>query len=51
MKLCKEELHNLYSSNIKVIKLRIGWAGHVARMGREGGREGERCLQHISRKT
>jgi hypothetical protein len=35
-KLHNEELHNLYSSPniIKMIKsMRMGWAGHVARMG------------------
>jgi hypothetical protein len=35
-KLHNEELHNLYSSPsiIRIIKSRrIGWAGHVARMG------------------
>jgi hypothetical protein len=35
-KLHNEELHNLYSSPsiIRIIKLRrMGWAGHVARMG------------------
>jgi hypothetical protein len=32
-----EELHDLYSppTIMWVIKLRMGWAGHVARMGRE----------------
>jgi hypothetical protein len=38
-KLHKEELHNLYSSPriIRVIKSRrMRWAGHAARMGREG---------------
>jgi hypothetical protein len=40
-KLRNDELHNLYSSPniVRVIKLRVRWAGHVARMG------GERCLQ------
>jgi hypothetical protein len=36
-KLHNEELHNLYASPniIKMIKSRrMGWAGHVARMGR-----------------
>jgi hypothetical protein len=37
-KLHNEELHNLYTSPsiIRIIKSRrIGWAGHVARMGEE----------------
>jgi hypothetical protein len=37
-KLHNEELHNLYSSPdiIRQVKLRrMGWAGHVARMGEE----------------
>jgi hypothetical protein len=34
-KLYNEELHNLYSSPIRMIKSRrIRWAGHVACMGR-----------------
>jgi hypothetical protein len=34
-KLHNEELHNLYSSPsiIRIIKLRMRWVGHVARMG------------------
>jgi hypothetical protein len=34
-KLHNEELHNLYSlpSIIRIIKSRMSWAGHVARMG------------------
>jgi hypothetical protein len=36
-KLHNEELHNLYSSPsiIRIVKLRMRWAGHVAGMGEE----------------
>jgi hypothetical protein len=36
-KLHNEELHNLYSSPsiIRIMKLRMRWAGHVARMGKK----------------
>jgi hypothetical protein len=55
-KLHNEELHNLYSlpSIIRMIKQRrMGWAGHVARMGGKrsayrilvGKREGQRSLR------
>jgi hypothetical protein len=38
-KLHNEELHDLYSSPniVQVIKLRMRWEGHVARMGEERG--------------
>jgi hypothetical protein len=38
-KLLNEELHDLYSSPniVRVIKLRMRWAWHVARMGKERG--------------
>jgi hypothetical protein len=38
-KLHNEELHDLYSSphNLRVIKSRMGWAGHVALMEEERG--------------
>jgi hypothetical protein len=35
-RLRNEELHNLYTSQDRVIKLRIRWAGHVASMGEIG---------------
>jgi hypothetical protein len=36
-KLHNEELHNLYSSPriIRMIKSRMSWAGHIARMGKK----------------
>jgi hypothetical protein len=39
-KLHNEELRNIYSSPriIRMIKTRIRWTGHVARMGRRGMR-------------
>jgi hypothetical protein len=38
-KLHKEKLHDLYSSHtiVRVIKLRMRWAGYVARMGEGRG--------------
>jgi hypothetical protein len=38
-KLHNEELHDLYSSPsiIRIMKARVRWAGHVARMGGEEG--------------
>jgi hypothetical protein len=38
-KLHNEELHDLYSlpNIVRVVKLRMKWAGHVARMGEERG--------------
>jgi hypothetical protein len=43
-KLHNDELHNLYSSTniVRVIKSRVRWAGHVARM--EEGRRAYRVL-------
>jgi hypothetical protein len=37
-KLHNEELNDLYSSPniVRVMKSRMGWAGHVARMGKVG---------------
>jgi hypothetical protein len=58
-KLHNEELHNLYSSPIRMIKLRkMRWAGHVARMGEKrnayrilvGNPEGKRPLRRPRRK-
>jgi hypothetical protein len=39
-KLHNEELHDLYSSSsiIRIVKARMRWVGHVARMGRIGTR-------------
>jgi hypothetical protein len=34
-KLHNEELHDLYSSLIRVIKSRMKWAGHVAHTGKQ----------------
>ena len=48
-KLHNEELNNLYCSPniVRVIKSRrLGWAGHVARMGEE-----ERCIQGFGGET
>jgi hypothetical protein len=41
-KLHNEELRDLYSSPsiIRIMKARMRWAGHVARMGRRGARIG-----------
>jgi hypothetical protein len=48
-KLHNEELHNLYSSNIIImIKSRkVGWAGHVARMGQRGMHMGYGWMDNI----
>ena len=40
MRLLNEELNDLYSSPNTVIKSRMRWAGHMARMGEERGRIG-----------
>jgi hypothetical protein len=44
-KLHNEELHDLYSSPniVRVIKLRVRWAGRVARMWRREARIGFGC--------
>jgi hypothetical protein len=40
-KLHNEELHDLYSSQSRIIEFSgLRWAGHVARMGRKGKRIG-----------
>jgi hypothetical protein len=58
-KLRNEELHNLYSSTIRMIKSRrMRWAGHVARMGEKrnayrisvGNPEGKRPLVILRRR-
>jgi hypothetical protein len=51
-KLCNEELHNLYFSLniIKVIKLRMRWAGHIAHM--EEMKNSYRCgSENLKEKT
>jgi hypothetical protein len=51
-KLHNEELHDLYSStNIvrAIISRKIGWAGHVARMGREESYAGL-CWENLREK-
>jgi hypothetical protein len=52
-KLHNEELHNMYSSPdiIRMIKsTRMGWAGHVGRMGQRGKPEGKRPLGRARRR-
>jgi hypothetical protein len=54
-KLHNEELHNLYSSAsmVRMMKSRMRWAGHVARMGKRilfGKPEGKRPLGRTRRR-